>query len=973
MSGPLYFRVLGPVVAERNGEPLDVGGPQPRTVLGLLLLEAGRVVPVDRLVEALWESEPPNSWRVQLQGMVSRLRRTLGTGGERTSSPIDTVPPGYRLSVSDGQLDLMDFRREVDAARRHVARGEPAPAADLLHAALDRWRGQVCADIPSRYVRQFAADLEDLRLAAIEDRIDADISLGRHDGLAGELQALVREHPLRERFGGQLMSVLSRAGRPADALGVFRDVRERLVADLGIEPSTRLQQLHRAILTGVHGAEDAEAARGLPYVVPRQLPADVTDHVGREDVLAELSAVLAAAPRAAPPRIAITGPGGIGKTALALRLAHLQRAAYPDGQLYARIGRTEAAHVLAMFLHALGVPPAGVPQALDERSSLLRELLATRRVLLVLDDVQDEGRLRPLLPAEPRCAVVVTSRRRLSGDGTLRVVALDALPDDEGLRLFGAIAGPARAAAEPRAAAEIIRLCGGMPLAIRIAAGRLRSRPDWTVGDMARRLASRRDRLDWLKQGDVSVRTTFEDSYEVLDPDHRRLFRHLGLLETPEFPAWLPGALLDDPDAAERLLDDLVDVHLVEPAGRGVTGPRYRLHDLIHLMAAELADPAGRAAALSRVLHGWRDLADTADAELPHWYGLDPAPEPAWRAPAHLRDAVCAAPLAWFDEERVLLSAQVSLAEAEPALGVAWPLAQNLTTCFDLRGRYEEWGAVLHSGLRAAERAGDDRGVACMLGLLVDCETSRFEFGVGLQYAERTMNAYQALPPGPAPPPPEPHAETGDPQWRALAAARAAGDPVGVARYAFTLCLRRRDRGERGGYLALLEEAATAFRACEAPISELWALKTAWLAYLKQGRIDEAVACLDRGLVIVISMGADFETSSVVGEIGERMVAAGRFDEAAELAGETLHRARRHGHHWDEAAALDVLAALAYASGDHHAAIDAYLKSLALWRRLKTMARVTDTMARLAALLDEAGHDAAHATLVSSHGGGAPA
>ncbi|MFG2005406.1 BTAD domain-containing putative transcriptional regulator [Spirillospora sp. NPDC048911] len=950
MPGGLYFRVLGPVVAERDGVPLDVGGPQPRAVLGLLLLEAGRVVSMDRLARALWEDEPPNSWRVQLQGMVSRLRRNLGAGGERTSAPIDTIPPGYRLRLSDDQLDLSVFRREVERARRHMAAGEHLLAAGLLHAATARWRGPVCADVASPYVRRAALDWEDLRPAALEDRIDADIAQGRHDELVAELHALVREHPLRERFSGQLMTVLSRAGRPADALAVFRDARERMVSELGIEPSTRLQQLHRAILTGVHGAENADAVRGLPYVVPRQLPADVADHVGREDLLAELDAVLASGgPRAAPPRIAITGPGGIGKTALALRLAHRNRQVYADGQLYARLGTADAADVLAAFLHALGVPPAGVPQAADERGSLFRELLATRRVLLVLDDVTDEEQLRPLVPAEPRCAVLITSRRRLAGEGALRAVPLDALPADEGLRLFGAIAGPGRVTAEPAAAAEIVRLCGGLPLAVRIAAARLRTRPDLTVADLARRLVSQRDRLDWLKQGDAGVRASFQDSYAALSPDQRRLFRRLGALEIPEFPSWVPAALLADvgadAGAAEGLLDDLVDVHLVEPAGRGVTGPRYRVHDLIHLLAAELTDSADRIPALRRVLGGWQDLAAAADAELPHWYGLDPAPPPVWRAPAHLREAVRGAPFSWFDDERVLLSGQVRSAE-EHDLGAVWPLAQSMTTYFDLRGRFDEWSAALHAGLRVAEKAADRLGQACMLGLLVDCESSRFELGAGLQYAERAMTAYQSLPPYKHEPLPTTPLDEHD---RPLIEARQAEDPLGVGRFAFTLSLRGREAGERGDYLSLLEEAAAAFQACGAPMAELWTLKTAWLAYLKLGRIDDAVASLERGTAIIMGVGDDFESTSVVGEIGTLLVTAGRLGEAGELARETLRRARAQGHRWDEAAALDILATIAEASGDRHAAVDARLRALALWRRLNVAARVSDTMARLAA------------------------
>ncbi|GAA2416436.1 BTAD domain-containing putative transcriptional regulator [Actinomadura vinacea] len=947
MSGGLYFRVLGPMSAERAGSPLDVGGPQVRTVLALLLLERDRVVSVDRLVEALWEGDPPNSWRVQLQGMVSRLRRTLGADGDRSSAPIETRPPGYRLRISAGQLDLENFRDEVRRARERLAAGEPGPAAALLRTALARWRGPVCADLTSPSVRR-AADWDELRLAAVEDRIDADIALGRHEGLDVELRALIGDHPLRERCRGQLMTVLARAGRPAEALTVFRDLRERMVDELGIEPSTGLQQLHRAILTGVQGPDEAEAVRGRPYLVPRQLPADVPGHVGREDLLGELSGVLGDPSRTAPVCVAVTGPGGIGKTAFVLRLAHAHRAAYGDGQLYARLRDRPGgpAEVLAGFLHALGVPPAGVPSGLDERAALFRELLATRRVLIVLDDVTDATDLEPLLPAEPRCAVLMTSRRRLSGAGGaggLRVVPLEGLPRDAGAALFRSIAGRGdrpSGDAEEREIDQIVRLCGGLPLAVRIAAARLSARPGWTVADLARRLASHRDRLDWLQHGDLGVRASFQDTYDALTDDHRRLFRSLGLLKDTEFPSWVPAALLGGrAETADRLLNDLVDVHLVEPAGRGVTGPRYRVHDLIHLLAGELAardDAGGRRAAVRRLLGAWHDMATAADGALPHWYGLDPSPGPVWRAPEHARAAARADPLVWFDEERLHLIAQTRL--AGEAGHPAWPLAQCLATYFDMRGRYDEWVAMLHEGLRVAERQDDRRGMACMLGLLVDAEGSRLELGAGLQYAERAMTTYQSLP----------H----PPMERRTVPSRSIPDPLGRGRALFTLSLRRREDGEHGGYLPLFEEARQAFEACGAPIAELWMLKNCSLAYLKQGRMADAAACLARGLTILVGLGEDFETGSVIGEIGALLAAAGRHREAEELARETLARSP---HPWDEAAALDILAALSRSDGDHHAAIDAHLKALAVWRRLGVTVRVTHTMGELARLCEEIG------------------
>lgn len=962
MRDGLYFRVLGPVSAERDGRALPLGSGQRRGVLALLLLRAGTVVSVDELAAALWGDIPPSSFRVQLQGLISELRRVLRAGDEE--APIETLPPGYRLRVPPDRLDLEEVRREVASARRHIEEGAPGPAAELLRTALAKWRGPAFAGIPYEITQQESVSLEELRLTAQEDRIEADMALGRHEELLAELTTLVQENPLRERFRGQLMSALSRAGRPADALAVYRQAREALVEELGIEPSAPLRQLHRAILMGVNRHDDAAWVRA--HLVPRQLPADMPALVGRDEQLAEITALMRTGrPATVIPGVVITGPGGVGKTALAVHAAHRLRGAYPDGQLYAGLGRggeqPTAGAVLSRFLHALGVPPGGVPRGLDERSALFRDLLADRRVLVVLDGVTDEAQLRPLLPAEPGCGLIVTSRRRLAGTAILRSVPLDVLPVELGVALLREVVGDDRVDEEPHAAAAVVRHCSGLPLAIWMAGARLAARTGWTIGDLAARLADVRNRLDWLQLGDLGVRAGVAESVSGLEDGHRLLFQRLGLLEASEFPAWLSAALIDrDAGTAERMLDDLAEVHLVEPVGRGVTGPRYQMHDLVHLVAREHAaendDAADRHAAAGRVLHGWLGLAVAADDELPHWLGVDPEPEPAWRPPAEAAEAVKRDPQGWFDEERGALQEVVRQA-AEDHPQVAWPLTQRLSTYLDLRGRYDEWADALNLGLRAAERSGDLQGQATMIGLLMQVEANRDEHLASLIYGERTLAAYRRLSPVPG--------EAAGQAEPAAALGRQAqhedADPLATGFAMARRALAGRRAGEHEDYLGLFERARDAFRVGGAGLLEAWTLKHIGLVYCRQQRFADAEATLLRAREVMSDLGNSVSEAYSGGDLAGIAAALGRFDEAEAMAREALEHARADGDRWSSARALLTLGEVCRAGGDQRAALEAYLGALTLWRSLRMPARIAQVLTVLEDLSTEMGDSRAAA------------
>lgn len=613
----MEFRVLGPVGVFHDGRCAWLGGRRERTLLATLLLAAGRVVPINRLIDVVWGDAPPATARRQVHSAVSVLRRVLG-------DRLTTVDPGYLVTVEPGELDLEAFTAEAGAARAMAAEGHSAAAADRLRAALRRWRGPALGGVTGLAAE--AARLEEQRLAVLAERLDLDLLAGRHADLVGELSALVAEYPLAERFRAQLMLALYRCGRQAEALQVFREVRRVLAEDLGLEPRGELRRLERAVLVADPALDlpewayrDAQHARSerrtrsteTPDTPgggcrPCMLPADLADFTGRTECLATLTAALTAALREAPTgsgRVvavaAVTGPAGVGKTALAVTAAHRLRTVFDDGQLYVDLhgpgaAAVEPAEVLGRFLRALGVAAPAIPEGLDERAELYRQRLAGRRVLVVLDNAGHETQVAALLPGSPTCGVLVTSRARLGGLAGAWLVDLEPFEPAESLRLLSRVIGAARVAAEPVAAAELAALCGQLPLAVRIAAARLAARPHWPVSELAARLTDESRRLDELVHGGLAVRASIDVSYQSLHPRARWLLRRLGLLALPEFAGWAAAVLLGTaPTEADDLMQQLVDARLL----RVVTARRYRFHDLVRIYARERAEAEDSAAA----------------------------------------------------------------------------------------------------------------------------------------------------------------------------------------------------------------------------------------------------------------------------------------------------------------------------------------------------------------------------------------
>jgi len=750
------FGVLGPVEARAGGGELVVLAAKPRALLAVLLVHAGRPVSRDRLIAALWPDPAPPSARRVVSTYVSGLRASLGLPRHGPLPRLALIGDGYRLEAAPGEVDLQVFGDLAGRGRRTLSDGDAVAAAMLLEQALGLWRGEPAQDV-TLYGESalLLAGLSERRLLAEEDRVQAGLALGEDAALIAGLQVLAAAHPLRERPWGLLMTALYRSGRQGEALAAYQRLRARLVAELGAEPGSRLRELHQQMLSGEPLPGTLAAPVVLtPLAVARQLPADVRHFTGRAGELDQLDTVTSAPGTDLPESVVITvisGTAGVGKTALAIRWAHQAARRFPDGQLHASLhghGPASPADphtVLSSFLRALGVAPERIPGTPDEAAGLYRSLLDGKKVLILLDNAAGAEQVRPLLPAAAGCLVIVTSRRSLAGlgarDGAIRIT-LAALPAGEAIQLLRVIIGPGRADAEPDALAAIASQCAYLPLALRIAAERAITRPHHPLAWLAGQLAATREPLDTLAADDdpaTSVRAVLSWSYQSLTPDPARMFRLLGLHPGPDISILAAAALAATSRAqAQRLLDELADVHLAEEPAPG----RYRLHDLLRAYAAERAiadeDPDGRATALRRVLTWYMHAADAADRMLaPAKRHVDlPAP-PAEPGLSRLPDYPAA--LAWCDAEQANLAAAIEAAASHGEADIAWKLQAAMLVYFDIR---QLWATMISCGqaaLAAARHAGDARAEARLLSGLGKPYRSLRRYDEALGFLQRAL------------------------------------------------------------------------------------------------------------------------------------------------------------------------------------------------------------------------------------------
>jgi DNA-binding SARP family transcriptional activator len=625
----LRFQLLGPLRITAAHRAVPVGPQKQRAMLAVLLLLANERVSLDRLIGELWD-DPPRSAVANLRTYASGLRRLLSQldGGPAGVDRLVASAAGYQLRVDPDELDLYRFQNAIELGRATLARGDHAAAAARFRAALDLWRGRPAEDVrPGPELATRVTLLEEQHLSLVEDLIQARLALGEHASVTGELRLLIAANPYRERLRHQLMLALYRSGDAPAALSAYVETRTVLADQLGLEPGAELSRLHQAVLRRAPELCTPDAttesvdppATGpddppRPAEPPRQLPPDPAAFVGRVDELRAIERVCAAThgPRTGPPVVVLHGRGGMGKTTLAVHAAHRLASHYPDGQLYLDLQDgapggpgLDPLSALGQLLRALGVPAKDVPLELGAAAARFRSETATRRLLVVLDGATGTPQLRPLLPAGRDCAVLITSRRPASTLDALRI-RLDRLGDADGRRLLDTLCGDGRAEDDPDATHQLVTLCDGHPLALRIAGARLTARPDWPVAVLADRLDDERDRLDELRTDDLCLRSSFWNAYRQLldsaDPDDRTAaaaFRLLSLLSVPELPLPLAAVTIGVPHRrALTLLDRLTETHLLDALGPA----RFRLPDLLRLFGAELAEEVDPAADRQRAV-----------------------------------------------------------------------------------------------------------------------------------------------------------------------------------------------------------------------------------------------------------------------------------------------------------------------------------------------------------------------------------
>ncbi len=564
------IRLLGAIEVRTGQHALPLNGPRVRTLLALLAMSAGRPVTTDRIVDVLWNRTPPAGVRGAIHTHVSALRRALADEGREI---VVRCTDGYLLNARPDVVDVTRFEQLVVAGRQALRSGLAADAADRLGAALDVWCGPALSGAVGEWADRERARLDEFRLTVVEDRMAGELAVGRGSQVVDELSALVAAHPLRERLRAQLMMALCHGGRSADALACYHQGSRLLADELGIDPGAELRGVFDAILNG--RIVPGETRR------PRVVPPPVADFTGRAAEIGTARSWLTGSSR-----YVITGGAGVGKSALAIEIAHRTRSSFADGQLYVDLRGTSQdpvtpADALGRFLRAMDVDPG--EDSLDHRADLYRRLTADRELLVILDDVADERQVRPLLPAGDRTATLLTSRRQLYALDGVRHAVLEVLGESESVTLLGLLAGSRRVHSELSAAASLVRLVGFLPLAVRVLGARLAARPDRALGSLLDRLRHSASLLDELTVGDLDVRASLAASHRTLTGQAQWALNRLAAFAEPAPPQ--AAATLDLPlgDATD-VLDLLADAHMLVRTPDG----RYRMPVLVRAFASEL-------------------------------------------------------------------------------------------------------------------------------------------------------------------------------------------------------------------------------------------------------------------------------------------------------------------------------------------------------------------------------------------------
>lgn len=910
-------RLLGPVEIDVDGRPVDAGPPQQRLVLAVLAARPGRPVTVETLIDRVWDQAPDGARRT-LHVQVARIRRAL-----RDADPAHAAEllrrrsGGYVLDLPPDRVDLGRWRRLLSRSREPDR--SDADRVRILDDAMRLWRGDPLAGLPGEWAARTRDALRQEHLQSVVAWADAALDGGKPDVVVSLLTEVAAEHPLAEPVAATLVRALHAAGRSAEALVHYDTVRRRLSEELGADPGPELRRLHRAILRGEPGPAAVGADR-LDRPVPMQLPADLPFFVGREEELAALDR--AADERGGAVAVSVlTGPGGIGKTALALHWAHRHRAQFPDGQLFVNLRGFDPAGepltpqvALRGFLDALGIAATSVPADADARTGLYRSLTSDRRLLVVLDNARDAEQVTALLPGSGRCVVVVTSRHTLTGLVTghgARVVPLDVLSGAHSRRLLAARLGPARLSAEPDAVDGMVSACGGLPLAVAIAAARAEVRPRLPLALVAGELADTAFRLAALDDG-TGLRAVLSASCDALSEAEAGMFAALGLVPASDFGLGASAALagLAAPRAA-ALLGSLERQSLLRQHAPG----RWQMHDLIHLYASEQAERRLTGPQRREAWRRWVDLL-VATAYVAGRRVVPDRSTPGFDAPdvtgvAPFTDHLAA--LNWLETELPTIVAAQHVAVAQRWHAAVWRLAADTVPFHRRRGTAENEVAMWRPALEAARLAGHAPALMTAHRLL----------GNALDWAGQHGPAIEHI-------------------RHALAAAEDAADVPAQARGHRVLAYVLNGHGDYAAAAEHTRRAIELFGPDEPPERRADLLNELGGHLLKLGRHDEARTHL-RAAVALARPDDAYSRATIVDTLAALEHATGRHEEAVGLYRQALGLFRDTGHGLYQADALAHLAEPLLALGRDEEARACWQQALDRYRvlhRLPEAARV---------------------------------
>ena len=901
----LTVGVLGQLEVSVDGRVVRLTTRRLRSLLAVLAVTAGRTVSMERLTAAVWADDPPSNPRRSLQTYAVRLRAELG-------DRVVTQTGGLALDVRAEDVDALRFEQLLDEAA-----GQATPEAErrLLDDALGMWRGEPFEGIASRWLEEVEAPrLVERRLSALERRIDLDLAAGRHGELVGDLNEWAVRYPLRESLWVRLLVTLDRCGRRADALERYEQIRRRVADELGVDPSPELRQVYADLLVDhpvTAGSTPAEEQQPTtPLTLPQQLPASPPAFTGRTAELAQFDNI---ADSSAVVITAIDGMAGVGKTALAVHAARQVAGRYPDGQLFLDLhGFTEgvapvdATDALDRMLRSLGVPGEQIPSQLDDRAGLYRSRLADKQMLILLDNAATEAQVAPLLPGSPGCLVLVTSRRRLVGLDQTREVSLDILPPTDAVRLFTTTAGADRTLGEaPETLMEIVELCGRLPLALRIAAARLRANRTWTGRHLIDRLADSQQRLLELEAGERSVAAALDLSYRQLTTSQQRAYRLVGLHPGPDLDLHAAAALLDgDLPGTRRLLGQLLDAHLLQEP----TPDRYQFHDLARQHAALVAtrdEPeTDRHSALDRLFtHYAYTSAVAMDASYPFERERRPRPPESWRPVSDVRTADLAT--AWLDVELRNLLAVASYSAEHGWLDYPTRLSATLDRHLMSRNRTSDAENLHRLALSAAAAAGDpvaELGAMVRLGLI-----------------HRLAGQ---------------HPQAADLYGRVLQLAREHGSPHGEMDALHGLGQMQRLQGRFTEAIESYARALDIASTSEYPSGELDALLGLGHTYNLCSKHQLATKCFRQALALAGNTGHRFGELDALFGLGWTNLAHDDYEQALDNFGRALEIARSDGYQLAELASLVGLGGVHRKQGRYHAAAGVYEDVLAQARQI---------------------------------------